>query len=253
MKPRHWMAGVLIFAGAGAVCLGALFTWTAGGADDDWDTSANWSTQGQRPYPSTTNDDALFPAGADGWYVGLITEQIDDLTLNTSRDFYSAGGTVTLTVDSITIAGPAPGGASYTTVTVFENATITTQQAVDERARTALRTRAGFPRRADGFAQVEVAELRVKGTSPMQVRHWCAIIGTLVMLGATQVALGTTYYFDVYVGNWNDPNNWDPYGTPDADDTAVIGQNSSGQIVARICHVTDEQSVGTLVVKGNGL
>ncbi|HNQ23892.1 MAG TPA: hypothetical protein PKK06_12430 [Phycisphaerae bacterium] len=129
MKLRHWIAGVLIFAGAGAVCLGALFTWTAGGADDDWDTAANWSGPpgGQHGWPCTGNDDALFPAGAEGPYVGLITEQIDDLTINSSRDFYSVGGTATLTADSLTIAGPAPSGASYTTVTVFENATIKTQ------------------------------------------------------------------------------------------------------------------------------
>jgi len=72
------------------------------------------------------------------------------------------------------------------------------------------------------------------------------------MLGATQVALGTTYYFDVYVGNWNDPNNWDPYGTPDADDTAVIGQDSNGEVIPVVCYLTDARNVGTLRVRGTG-
>ncbi|HNQ24785.1 MAG TPA: hypothetical protein PKK06_17020, partial [Phycisphaerae bacterium] len=88
MTRKDWIVGALIFGGSAAACLGSLYTWTARGGDDNWNNTENWS--GGDPWaqcgsPCTTNDDALFPAGADGLYVGLITEQIDDLTINSSR------------------------------------------------------------------------------------------------------------------------------------------------------------------------
>ena len=86
----------------------------------------------------------------------------------------------------------------------------------------------------------------------MQIRQLSAIIGILVMLGATQVALGTTYYFvgDEGTGYWNIPAHWDPDdGPPGANDTAIIGE-VDGEVVDMTCYVTGQQSVGTLVVKG---
>jgi hypothetical protein len=83
----------------------------------------------------------------------------------------------------------------------------------------------------------------------MQVRHLCAIIGILAMLGATQVALGDTHYFIVHYGDWSVSTNWDPAQVPGQNDTAIIGQDPA----IATCVVTDEQSVGTLVVTGCAL
>ncbi|HNQ22431.1 MAG TPA: hypothetical protein PKK06_04990 [Phycisphaerae bacterium] len=130
MTRKHWIVGVLIFASVGAVCLGALYTWTGGGQDDNWDTSANWSTYGQRPYPSTTSDDAVFPYDQNGWAVNLTTEQIDDLSISADTEFQAGGGGgggwVTLTADTVTISGTSPAGGHEVVVTLFENARITT-------------------------------------------------------------------------------------------------------------------------------
>ncbi len=75
------------------------------------------------------------------------------------------------------------------------------------------------------------------------------------MLGATQVALGTTYYFwgsdAQHTGYWNVREHWRPNGIPGQNDTAIIGEVNA-EVVNMLCYVTDDQSVGTLVVKGSG-
>jgi len=86
------------------------FTWTGNGSDDDWDTTANWTSSScMGCYPDDTGDDATIPTPAccTGYAVNLITESIDDLTIEGDVDFSGASGDPVLTVDSVTIIGPA--------------------------------------------------------------------------------------------------------------------------------------------------
>ena len=108
-----------------ATCMGATFTWTAGGADDDWDNTDNWFATGCLDcYPDDTNDDATIPYTAGGYTVDLVTESIDDFAIAGSVDFYSASGGVpqTLTVQSLSI-----GAASAETVITISGATISVE------------------------------------------------------------------------------------------------------------------------------
>ncbi|MCC7293699.1 MAG: hypothetical protein IT449_16700 [Phycisphaerales bacterium] len=82
----------------------ATYTWTGNGSNDRWDNIANWSYVGGG-YPDDCNDDAVVPFVSGGYDVVLITESIDDLTMEGSLDLTAASGDDTLTVDSLTIVG----------------------------------------------------------------------------------------------------------------------------------------------------
>ncbi len=109
-----------------ALCLGATFTWTGEGLDYDWDTCDNWAAVGIPPqcYPSTESDDAAIPYTEGGWTINLIEEQIEDLTIQGSVDFYPASTPAlrTLWVESLTIDA----GSADTVVTISSDARITT-------------------------------------------------------------------------------------------------------------------------------
>ena len=110
-------ARILTLGCAGLFCLGASYTWTGNGADDDWDNGDNWSCIGAcGSYPDTASDDATVNGTHD---VDLIDECIDDLTITGTVNIGAAEFTPTLHVDTFTIAGPA-------TVTIGELATIWT-------------------------------------------------------------------------------------------------------------------------------
>jgi hypothetical protein len=118
MQGRTLLALVLAFAVASVVALGASFTWTGNGGDDDWDTCGNWDACTQMPtYPSDCNSDATI----DGTYtVDLVEESIDDLTVCGTVTFGDANDDdPTLFVDSLTIEG---GGS----VTIGDGAIIET-------------------------------------------------------------------------------------------------------------------------------
>jgi hypothetical protein len=118
MQGKTLLALVLAFAVASVVALGASFTWTGNGGDDDWDTCGNWDAcEALVQYPGDCNADATI----SGTYtVDLITESIDDLTISGTVTFGDANGNDPfLSADSLTIVG----GAS---VTIGEGATITT-------------------------------------------------------------------------------------------------------------------------------
>ena len=123
MRVRRTVAAVLMLLAGSSVCLGALYTWTAGGANDYWTTGDNWSFIGQNPYPQTTSDDAVLPYLGAAYTVELTTEEIDDLTISGNVDFESlpeSSGEVC--ADTVTI-----GHATYAvTVTIDDLARITT-------------------------------------------------------------------------------------------------------------------------------
>ncbi len=91
---------------ASGLCLGATFTWTAGGGDDYWSSGENWRKIGigACSYPCTTSDDATIPYDAAGYTVDLLTEEIDDLTILASVEFSAIIPAQTLTVDSLTLS-----------------------------------------------------------------------------------------------------------------------------------------------------
>jgi len=103
----------------------AVYTWTGGGADDDWDTCGNWTPHLTPCYPCDADEDATIPASLGGYDVGLITGEIKDLTVQGDATFGAAGGTYapTMTGDTITITG----GQAGTTVIVTDGATLDTQ------------------------------------------------------------------------------------------------------------------------------
>ena len=113
----------VVMVGAGGVALATTYIWTDNQANHDWDDCLNWVSYGGAGcrYPSTTNDDAIIPSTGGPWTVELVTDGIDDLTISDDTDFDSAtGGAVTLTVDTLTIAGGV-------TVTITGSAGIVTQ------------------------------------------------------------------------------------------------------------------------------
>ena len=112
---------VLGLACAAGLCLGASFTWTAGGEDDYWTNGNNWEETGIGDclYPCTTNDDATIPYVSGGYTVVLTEEVIDDLTIAGSVTFSSPSGTPALVVESLNI-----GAASAETVITISGATI---------------------------------------------------------------------------------------------------------------------------------
>ncbi|MBU0638293.1 MAG: hypothetical protein KKB50_05465 [Planctomycetes bacterium] len=117
------LVAVLMLGLGAAVAVAASYSWVGLGADDDWDTCDNWAKTGLggECYPSSTNDDATIPVSESTWTIDLIeVDEMDDLTILSSVDFDTAGGSVTVEVDTLTI--DASGGD--VTVTFTSNATI---------------------------------------------------------------------------------------------------------------------------------
>lgn len=100
-----------------------LYTWDAGGSDDDWDTCANWNKEGLAAcYPQATTDSALVPVGA--WDVVLINETIHDLDVEGSTDFTGGVALTVLHLDSeLTLTA---GVVTPITVTMGSNGVIVT-------------------------------------------------------------------------------------------------------------------------------
>ena len=98
---KSTFARILILGCAALFVLGATFTWTGGGANDDWDNGDNWDCTACSGYPDGTDDDA----SADGIYtIDLIDETIDDLTLSGTITFGDANGDdPVLCLDTLTI------------------------------------------------------------------------------------------------------------------------------------------------------
>ena len=103
MRQRRIMLMMLALGCLATLGLADTFTWTGGGNDDYWDNGDNWESIGGGSYPDDTNDDAIIPYTANGWAVELITEEIDDLSINASVGLSPVGTSATLTVDSLTI------------------------------------------------------------------------------------------------------------------------------------------------------
>ena len=118
MSRLKFTVKLLGLACAAGLCLGATFTWTDGGGDQDWDTGDNWSIIGigACSHPCSESDDAIFPYDAGGWTCYLVTESIEDLSIGASVAFSPAGGTVTLTADSLSIGSPTLATVSEVTV-----------------------------------------------------------------------------------------------------------------------------------------
>ena len=87
-----------------------IYTWTAGAANDYWDSNSNWSPFSlPGTYPNSTSDDAVIYSTNNGDDIQLINEDIDDLTISDDVSFTPKSGTVSLSVDSITISGSSSG------------------------------------------------------------------------------------------------------------------------------------------------
>ena len=92
--------------------LGATFTWTGGGTDDDWDNCENWTTSSiGECSPDDANDDAVIDVGGVE-PIDLVTTTIDDMTISAVVIFGAAEPNASLCVDSLTIT--AGGAASMT-------------------------------------------------------------------------------------------------------------------------------------------
>lgn len=113
MRTREVMKVCLVLCCTATMVLGQSYYWTGNGVDDDWSNNENWDCrgtcfcfQGDCGYPDDTGDDAWIPSTAGPFQVDLITEVIDDMTIDNDVDFGSeTGSPVTLTVDSLTICG----------------------------------------------------------------------------------------------------------------------------------------------------
>jgi hypothetical protein len=123
-RKLRWVA----LAATGLTCAAALaanFTWSGAGSDDDWDTCNNWVVLfPQTPcYPddTLTTDDATIPYTGGGHDVNLITETMDDLTILGTVRFGTAGGSPTLTVDTIVISGGSSGSVVTMTGATIKN------------------------------------------------------------------------------------------------------------------------------------
>ncbi len=103
-------ASVILGVGAPAmIALAVSFTWVGNGADDHWDTTANWQSAGCAScYPDDANDTATIDVhNAD---VDLVNEEISDLTIADSVTFGDAdGNNPTLCVTGLTITGDTGG------------------------------------------------------------------------------------------------------------------------------------------------
>jgi hypothetical protein len=96
---------LLCAVGIAAACLGASFTYTDHSGDHDWTTCDNWTYSGPAMtcYPSTPGDDVLLPAANGPYTCELISETIDDLTLEHNVTFRALSGTPTLAVDVLVL------------------------------------------------------------------------------------------------------------------------------------------------------
>ncbi|MCG3130465.1 MAG: hypothetical protein FLDDKLPJ_01227 [Phycisphaerae bacterium] len=115
--------GLLLTAVSGSA---ATFTWSGNGADDQWDTTANWQAVAcANCYPDDADDDVTISGIFD---VGLVKVggtnlAIGDLTLSDTVILEDADGNdPTLAVQKVTISG-AEGG---TTIKIKQKATLET-------------------------------------------------------------------------------------------------------------------------------
>ena len=102
--------GVLCISALVLAAGGSTWEWDGSGGTDSWSLCPNWTVLAGMPqvcYPSTGNDDVIIPTAGSAWDVDLITDTIDDLTIEDDVNFGADSGTPTLTVDSFSISGPA--------------------------------------------------------------------------------------------------------------------------------------------------
>ncbi len=105
---RSLRRALLAVACTAALGWAATYSWTGAGAGNNWDDSDNW--EHVLGLPTLTNypgpgDDASIPTGGSPWPIDLITVGMDDLAILDDVDFDTAGGTTTLTVESLIIDG----------------------------------------------------------------------------------------------------------------------------------------------------
>ena len=111
MRKRTIVAIVAALACTAGAAIAATYTWN-GSSGSNW-TSCSWDIVGNpaQCYPSTTGDDAIIVydegIGSIPYTINMVTESIDDLTIMTDVTFQQPFATPTLTVDSISISGPA--------------------------------------------------------------------------------------------------------------------------------------------------
>lgn len=109
-------------AGASPMMMLTVFTWTGNAsANSDWDDISNWDEPVD--YPSTTDDEAVFPGNAASlWSVDLTSETIGELTVEENVDFDCTAPGATLEVDKFVIDATS----TYVSVSVCSGATIKT-------------------------------------------------------------------------------------------------------------------------------
>jgi hypothetical protein len=108
MTVRHLAIAFLLSLVLVAVATASLWTWTGNGADDEWGTAGNWSTDcvGICPQIPGASDDAAFATGVSVNVDMDDSYTIDDLTISIDVDYNDAGtGAPTLTTDTVTING----------------------------------------------------------------------------------------------------------------------------------------------------
>jgi hypothetical protein len=109
MTVRHLAIALLLSLVLVAVATASLWTWTGNGADDEWGTSGNWTSdcQGICPQIPGTSDDVEIPTGVASWDIDMDDNYtVDDVVIKYATDFNDAGtGAPTLTTDTVTING----------------------------------------------------------------------------------------------------------------------------------------------------
>lgn len=111
--------------------LRASWTWTGGGADDEWSTVQNWSGAGGAcPFPCSTADDVSVSLCAFN-IEPESNRTIDDLSLSVNQGgcggtFDGLGNEVTVTCDTVTITGNNGGGDTPLGIKVINGAAIET-------------------------------------------------------------------------------------------------------------------------------
>lgn len=119
MRRRIRLLTCLAVTVIATTALGSLFTWTGSGGNDLWSNHDNWDHPGGclSCWPDDATDDAKIPTNGSTWAIDLITETIDDLTIEDDVTFGDGGLDAVLTTESVAINGPA-------VVTVSEGVTI---------------------------------------------------------------------------------------------------------------------------------